>query len=175
MTTHRTWFHARPEHLPPGIQRLALAVIEQAVRDAGRRDHHGQQARWWLAHQSADLEHWCACAGVSTAWVRRMRAKDRQEALRRLRGRPGGQTDAIVIEAEAHRRLADEYDAAQQRGEVATATDKLRHGPVVVDENNGKPTAADIGLTRPEIFEARLIRDAEQADPGIVRRTVDAA
>jgi hypothetical protein len=55
---------------------------------------------------------------------------------------------------EAKRRLADEYDAAQERGEVAS---------------QGKPsgaeglaTTADIGLTHKDIHEARVIRDAEE-------------
>jgi hypothetical protein len=34
---------------------------------------------------------------------------------------------------------------------------------------------AAIGLTSRDIHEARIIRDAEKVDPGIVRRTVDAA
>src|SRR5690606_9633839 len=34
---------------------------------------------------------------------------------------------------------------------------------------------ADIGLTRKAIHEARQIRDAEEAQPGIVRKTLDAA
>jgi hypothetical protein len=33
--------------------------------------------------------------------------------------------------------------------------------------------AADIGLTHKDIHEARTIRDAEVADPGIVRRALD--
>ena len=52
-------------------------------------------------------------------------------------------------------RLADEYDAAQERGEVA---------------GQGKPskaegyqaTTADIGLTHKDIHEARIVRDAER-------------
>jgi hypothetical protein len=76
------------------------------------------------------------------------------------------QADALEIEAAAKRRLADEYDAAQERGEVRTA---------------GKPNssnaeefgAADIGLTHKDIHEARQIRDAEEAEPGIVRKTID--
>ena len=36
-------------------------------------------------------------------------------------------------------------------------------------------TAADVGLSRKEIHEARAIRDAEKRDPGVVRRTVDRA
>jgi hypothetical protein len=35
------------------------------------------------------------------------------------------------------------------------------------------PGPADIGLTHKDIHEARLIRDAEVADPGIVRRALD--
>jgi hypothetical protein len=170
----------RTAHLAAGLQRLALAVLEQALRDAGRRDHHGQQARWWLQHDTATLRHWCACAGVAPRQVQRLQGAARREALRRLRGRfaddgTDAQADALDIEAQAKRRLADEYDAAQQRGEVATREDNIRRGPDVPVENVGKPTVTDLGLTRKEIHEARKIRDAEQADPGIVRRTVDAA
>lgn len=75
------------------------------------------------------------------------------------------QADALEIESLAKRRLADEYDAAQERGEVRTVGN-------VPDQNN-TPTADDIGLTRKTIHEARQIRDAEDADPGIVRRTLD--
>ena len=80
------------------------------------------------------------------------------------------QADALEIEARAKRRLADEYDAAQERGEIA------RHGggrKFNVGDPNVEITAADLGLRRDEIHDARLIRDAEQADPGIVRRTLD--
>lgn len=68
------------------------------------------------------------------------------------------------------RRIADEYDAAQERGEVATDG-----RPKTVPDGNGKATAADIGLSRKGIHEARMIRDAEKAQPGIVRRVADAA
>lgn len=81
------------------------------------------------------------------------------------------QADAHEIEAQAKRRLADEYDGAQQRGEVAKLGDNLP----TVHEQNSKPTAADIGLSRREIHEARQIRNAEQRDPGVVRRALDAA
>lgn len=66
--------------------------------------------------------------------------------------------------------LADEYDAAQERGEVAT-----KGKPVKVPGDNIKATAEELGIDRKDIHEARKIRDAEIADPGIVRRTVDAA
>ena len=65
----------------------------------------------------------------------------------------------------AKRRLADEYDAAQERGEVATGRD----GPgAAFQTGTPRPRAADLGLSRKDIHEARQIRDAEQAEPGIV-------
>jgi hypothetical protein len=67
------------------------------------------------------------------------------------------QADALDIEAQAKRRLADEYDAAQERGEVAGHGQR---GPARKDvpEGNvfsGAPSAADLGLSRKEIHEAR--------------------
>ena len=81
------------------------------------------------------------------------------------------QADALEIEAMAKRRLADEYDAAQERGEVATQRDGGRPS-----QTEGlKATVAEIGLTHKEIHEARQIRDAEEAEPGIIRQTLDDA
>ncbi|WP_454917408.1 hypothetical protein [Xanthobacter sediminis] len=81
-------------------------------------------------------------------------------------------TSRLDIEAQAKRRLADEYDAAQDRGEVVGAHDGARKR--VPDENAIAPaTAADLGLTRKAVHEARVVRDAEKTDPGIVRRTLD--
>ena len=76
------------------------------------------------------------------------------------------QAHALEIEAAAKRRLADEYDAAQARGEVAG------HGRSKVEPSN-VTTASDLGLRRDQIHDARLIRDAETADPGLVRRALD--
>ena len=76
------------------------------------------------------------------------------------------QAHALEIEARAKRRLADEYDAAQERGEVRRSRERtaLNANAVGVDA---------IGLSRNDIHEARKIRDAEAADPGLVRRTLD--
>ena len=71
------------------------------------------------------------------------------------------------------RRIADEYDAAQERREVQTAGGARgnQHVAIVPDQNNGAcPTVTDLGLNRKDVFEARQIRDAEVAEPGIVRR-----
>ncbi|MER9814272.1 SAM-dependent methyltransferase [Mesorhizobium sp. M0129] len=78
------------------------------------------------------------------------------------------QADSLEIESLAKRRLADEYDAAQDRGEVAK-----RGKPGNVPQENIKATAEEIGLKRKEIHEARQIRDAIEQDPGIVRRALD--
>lgn len=76
------------------------------------------------------------------------------------------QADALEIEAGAKRRLADEYDAAQERGEVA------KPGNPNFSKAEKLP-APDIS---PRILhEARQVRDAEQATPGIVRRVLDEA
>jgi hypothetical protein len=81
------------------------------------------------------------------------------------------QADALAIEAGAKMRLADEYDAAQERGEVQRpGGDRMSNVP----DGNNAPTVEDLGLTRKQIYEARQVRDAERADPGIVRRTLNA-
>lgn len=78
------------------------------------------------------------------------------------------QADALEIEAAAKRRLADEYDAAQERGEVAG-----RGKPVNVPDGNIKPTATEIGLDRKQIHDARQMRDAIASNPGVVREALD--
>jgi hypothetical protein len=101
--------------------------------------------------------------------ARLLRAKGaHDELIERVRR---AQANAVDIEALAKRRLADEYDAAQERGEVGRQTGR----PKIVPNGNdlSPPTAADIGLSRKQIHEARQIRDAEKAEPGIVRRTLD--
>ena len=76
------------------------------------------------------------------------------------------QAHALAIRARAEMRLAEEYDAAQERGEVAG------HGRSKVEADN-VTTTADLGLRRDEIHEARKLRDAEAADPGIIQRTIN--
>lgn len=83
------------------------------------------------------------------------------------------QADALAIEAQAKRRLADEYDAAQDRGDVVGKNDGAKKR--LPDEKAFPATAADIGLTHKQIHEARMIRDAEERDPGVVERTVNDA
>jgi hypothetical protein len=69
------------------------------------------------------------------------------------------QADALEIEAGAKRRIAEEYDAAQERGEVA------KRGDPRPSATEGLATVEQIGLTYMEIHEARIIRDAELIEP----------
>lgn len=82
------------------------------------------------------------------------------------------QADAALIEARAKMRLADEYDAAQERGEVAKlgTNQRVNEG---VPHGNTLPSATDVGLSRKEIHEARILRDAEKARPGVIEKTVE--
>ena len=76
------------------------------------------------------------------------------------------ETKAFVERVGAKRRLADEYDAAQERGEVRGDRQRTASNAEAIGVN-------DIGLTHKDIHEARIIRDAEAAEPGIVRRALD--
>lgn len=80
------------------------------------------------------------------------------------------QAQALRIEARAKERLAEEYDAAQERGEVSKGGGRP---DCVADANAVPATAADLGLRRDEIHEARKLRDAERADPGAIDRSID--
>jgi len=75
------------------------------------------------------------------------------------------QADAAVIEARAKVRLADEYDAAQERGEIATPGTN-QHGEVL-------PTGKDLGLSYKDVHEARGFRNADATDPGVIERAAE--
>ena len=74
---------------------------------------------------------------------------NRGHPRRRLSAAHRAQAHAREIEAGAKRRLAHEYDAAQERSDIATRAD----GPAVRDHVPGKnkiATAADVGVSRKE-------------------------
>jgi hypothetical protein len=81
------------------------------------------------------------------------------------------QGDCLIGQARAKMLLADAYDDAQERGEVAGQgrPKNLGDGKVL-----GKPKTADIGLRYDEIHEARQLRDADRESPGIVEEVVEA-
>lgn len=76
------------------------------------------------------------------------------------------QAHSLAIRARAEMRLAEEYDAAQDRGEVS------KQGAHVSGENMMR--TEDLGLARKDIHEARQFRDAERAEPGLISRALDA-
>jgi hypothetical protein len=78
------------------------------------------------------------------------------------------QADALLIESRAKARLADEYDAAQERGELRAPNNKK------TTSSSEAVSAPDIGLTHKQVHEARVIRDAEKAAPGTVAEIIAA-
>lgn len=99
--------------------------------------------------------------------ARLSKAKGAHDAL--IAAAHRAQADALEIEAGAKRRLADEYDAAQKRGEVASGR------PKTIPDGNTSATVTQIGISSKTIHEARIVRDAEEEDPGIIRRVLDEA
>jgi cell division protein FtsB len=65
-------------------------------------------------------------------------------------------------------RLADEIDAAQERGELATAGGNRSKIP----DENFAPSMADVGLDNKQAHEARKLRDAEKASPGKTKAVI---
>ena len=117
--------------------------------------------------EARDLARVAYDAAKSTA--RMHRAKQAHDSL--IADVHRAQANALAIRARAEMRLAEEYDAAQERGEVASGSVRT---DIVGDDNDVRPaTAADLGLRRDEIHEARKLRDAERDDPGLVARTID--
>lgn len=79
------------------------------------------------------------------------------------------QADALLIEHRCKIAIADFWDAAQATGEASKGG---RPKKTVSDENGF--SAENVGLTRGEIHEARKLRDAERASPGLVERAIQA-
>jgi hypothetical protein len=82
--------------------------------------------------------------------------------------------DVIEIEVEVSRRLADEYDAAQQRGEVQAPGGNRGNQHANIPKENNATKVADLGLTSKQIHEARQVRDAVKRQPDAVRMMLDA-
>jgi hypothetical protein len=145
----------QPEKLPHLIERAAAALAKATT-----------PAEFLEARDQAAVVY--DVAKVAARFAKAKQAHDEIQAACRK-----AMADALLIEARAQMRLADEYDAAQARGEVSSAgRPKTKNIP---DENNFSSTVTDIGLTSKDIHEARRVRDAEKAKPGIVEQTLAAA
>lgn len=158
----------------------ALAVV-----DAGRIAVNDNIAslRALVRRAAQTLDGATASAGILDATAQAGFAYDAAKAAARFAKAKGAfddvmlsvyrsQADALEIEAMAKRRLADEYDAAQARGEVVGNKGggfRWEREKQTVGGYNPKPTAAEIGLERTAIHHARKVRDAEAQEPGIVR------
>lgn len=141
------------EKLPRLIAR-AMASLEKATT-AGEVLEAKEQAN--VAYTAAKMA------------ARMSRIKDAHDAVLTACRKSMG--DALEIEARAQVRLADEYDAAQKRGEVGQ-----QGNPGGLNRSQRErltPTTEDIGLTRKQVHAARAVRDAEKAKPGIVHKTVE--
>ncbi len=78
--------------------------------------------------------------------------------------------DAIAIQVRAEIRLAEEVDAERAAGNLAASGER---NDLLCDEKK-VPTLADAGVSHNDMHEARQLRAAEAADPGIVERALDA-
>ena len=83
------------------------------------------------------------------------------------------QAEALLIESRAKIRLAEEYTAAQERGEVAKRGD-IGRGQNRSSRPEHLSTAADVGLTGKQVHEARQLLDGERRIPGVIKRTLEA-
>lgn len=121
----------RQENLPDLVQRAANALL------AAKSSAEVLEAR--------DMAS-VAYTAAKTAG-RMARAKEAHDSL--LADVYRAQADALLIEARAKMRLADEYDAAQEAGEI-----KRRGRESGVEDYNTIPNAADVGIRRDQIHEA---------------------
>jgi phage N-6-adenine-methyltransferase len=105
-------------------------------------------------------------AAKSAARINRAKGAhdDLVDKARRLQG------EALRIDARAKFRLAEEYDAAQERGEIQRPGGDRTS---IIPAENNAATLADAGLTARDIYDARQIRDAEKEAPGIVNDAID--
>jgi hypothetical protein len=139
---------------PPGFETL-LSVTNRNERDA-RYDYQGQggAGRAFLLQLRSTLRHCASCLSPYGG-----KALTGAVLLRGLLAQI--RSGANEIEARANRRLADEYDAAQERGEIRTQRDNQAFSET---EKASGPSI----IPPKELHEARIIRDAECA-PGTRR------
>lgn len=76
------------------------------------------------------------------------------------------QAHSLAIRARAEMRLAEEYDAAQERGEVRANGERSF-------SSGEKVGATDLGLSGKDIHDARRFRDAERNEPGAIQRAIE--
>lgn len=138
------------EQLPTLIQRAADALL--AAKTSGEVLEARDAAR--VAYDAAKS------AG------RMARAKEAHDSL--IAEVHRAQANALAIRARAEMRLAEEYDAAQERGEAAK-----RGGDRKSNFQPGSLISPKVIGGDKALHEARRFRDAERDDPGIIERAVN--
>ena len=81
------------------------------------------------------------------------------------------QAQCVIIEGEAQARLADEYDLAQEKGEVATAGQPKKS---IVQSSDNTLKTDDLGISRQRMQEMRKVRDVLREDPTAIEDKVNA-
>jgi hypothetical protein len=151
MINYATALEPQIETLPALIDRAALALTN------ARSSAEVLEAR--------DMANFAYHVAKTTA--RLLRAKQAHDDL--VSAAYLVQGDALLIENQAKIRLVDEYDAAKKAGKVAPQGQRTD----LLPEEKKVPTVSDLGLSHKDIHEARQIRDAEQAHPGVVREVIN--
>lgn len=134
------------------------ALIDRAARDLVSARSAGEVLE---ARDRAALAY-----DLAKKAARLSKAKEAHDTL--IAAAHRAQARALEIESQAKMRLADEYDAAQERGELARGRPKS-----IPEQNTFQATAKEAGLDAKAIHEARQFRDAELADPGLISRAIN--
>ncbi|NGM47928.1 hypothetical protein G5B31_20635, partial [Rhodobacter sp. SGA-6-6] len=158
-------FQVRPRALPhvlqlPGDHR-PLAFREVAAVEVGR-DHEGARSSAEML-EARDL----ARVAYDAAKIASRMAKAKQAHDSLIADVHRAQANALAIRARAEFRLAEEYDAAQDRGDVRAANQGRSASALEA------PSAPDLGLSHKDIHNFRKRRDREKADPGATQRALD--
>ena len=135
----------------PALLDKARTKLERAKDAAEVLEAHSQAK---IAHDTAaHLERFARAQKAHEALI---------ETCRQM------QIDALDIRVRAECRIADEYDAAQERGEVQKQGGD-RKSKINLSNEKVDPTVNDIGLTYTQVHAARQLRDVEKLKPGKLR------
>ena len=127
---------------PQGRRHLNESQRAMVAAKLANMSHGGDRSKPSIEGLSADKAS--SLLNVGRASVERAKTVHRDGAPELARAVEQGKVSVSA---------ADEYDAAQERGEVA--------GQGKPSKEEGLPTAEHIGLSRKAIHEARAIRDAD--------------
>lgn len=152
--------------LPVPVVQKALAGLPAMIDTAARQLASATSAAEVLeAKHNAD-----AAYSTSKAAARLAKAKAAGDIVVAAAHR--AQADALDISSAAQARLAAEYDAAAERGEVSQPKDNLRRGPVVPNEDIGKITLSELGIDRRDIAEGRDLAAVIAQDPDAIQKAL---